>query len=189
MGTLTDNPSFTANEIYKIQETDPCEGAGEGASFGGIGVNNQPHQQLANRTAKNRADIITNTAAIAVLNTFKELFASLLAPNGYLKIGAQDANLGQIDIIIQWGFYAPPGGINGDTDCAVAWPMAFPTACLWAMAGATYKQNTTPDLGVGVETNPSTGALLVSKTGGTFFVNRFNVGGNIAGFTWLAIGY
>jgi len=51
MTTLIDSPEFSANEIYQIQQTDAVEGAATGASFGGIGVSNQPHQQLANRTA------------------------------------------------------------------------------------------------------------------------------------------
>jgi hypothetical protein len=51
MATLLDAPEFTANEIYAIQQTDPVEGAAALASFSGLGVSNQPHQQLANRSA------------------------------------------------------------------------------------------------------------------------------------------
>jgi hypothetical protein len=51
MVLLIDNPTFTANEVYEIQATDPVEGSATGASFGGLGLSNQPHQQLANRTA------------------------------------------------------------------------------------------------------------------------------------------
>jgi len=51
MTTLTDVPEYTPNEIYEIQGTDPVQGAAAGASFSGIGIDNQPHQQLANRTA------------------------------------------------------------------------------------------------------------------------------------------
>ena len=47
MATLIDSPEYTANEIYEIQQTDPVEGAGTGASFSGIGVSNEPHQQLS----------------------------------------------------------------------------------------------------------------------------------------------
>lgn len=51
MATLIDVPEYTANEIYEIQQIDKVEGAAAGASFGGIGISNQPHQQLANRTS------------------------------------------------------------------------------------------------------------------------------------------
>ena len=70
MTTLIDDPEFTLNEVYEIQQADPVEGAALNASFGGIGISNQPHQQLANRTAylKQRQD--TNIGNIAVLQAF-----------------------------------------------------------------------------------------------------------------------
>jgi hypothetical protein len=70
MALLIDSPSFTANEVYEIQATDAVEGAAIGASFGGIGLSNQPHQQLANRTAfvKQRQDTnIGNIIAVFYL--------------------------------------------------------------------------------------------------------------------------
>jgi hypothetical protein len=51
MATLIDTPEYTPDEIYEIQGTDPVQGAASGAQFGGLGIDNQPHQQLANRTA------------------------------------------------------------------------------------------------------------------------------------------
>ena len=70
MATLIDIPEFTANEIYEIQQTDPVEGAGSGASFAGIGVSNEPHQQLANRTAFLYGRQNTNIANIGALQSF-----------------------------------------------------------------------------------------------------------------------
>lgn len=51
MGNLVDNAEYTPNEIYSIAQSDLLSGAGVGAPFNGIGVDNYPHQQLANRTA------------------------------------------------------------------------------------------------------------------------------------------
>jgi hypothetical protein len=51
MSNLIDSAEFTFNEIVEFNATDFVEGAAVGASFGGIGLDNQPHQQLANRTA------------------------------------------------------------------------------------------------------------------------------------------
>ena len=67
MATLIDAAEFTSNEVYQIQATDPVEGAASGASFSGTGISNQPHQQLANRTAflKQRQDV--NISNIGVL--------------------------------------------------------------------------------------------------------------------------
>jgi hypothetical protein len=49
--TLIDTAEYTVNEVYALQQTDFLEGAAAGASHGGIGVDNYPHQQLANRAA------------------------------------------------------------------------------------------------------------------------------------------
>ncbi|MGH7102876.1 MAG: hypothetical protein ACREFJ_10820, partial [Acetobacteraceae bacterium] len=53
MATLIDSTAgeWTANEVYEIAATDPVQGAATGAAFSGLGQINQPHQQLANRTA------------------------------------------------------------------------------------------------------------------------------------------
>ena len=109
------------------------EGAASGASFGGIGVSNQPHQQLANRTAylKNRQD--TNIASIATLNAFKALFASTINVNGnnIFKFGVLDSARGQIDLIVQYGYFnigSVP--VAGDTEYSVSYGMQFPNAVL-----------------------------------------------------------
>lgn len=69
MTTLIDNTSgeWVSNEVYEIQQTDRVEGAAAGASFGGIGISNQPHQQLANRTAFLYQRQSTNIANITAL--------------------------------------------------------------------------------------------------------------------------
>jgi hypothetical protein len=41
--------TWTDGDIYEIVQTDQQEGAATGASFGGIGVDNQPHQVLLNK--------------------------------------------------------------------------------------------------------------------------------------------
>lgn len=71
MATLIDGTSgeWTSNEVYEIQQTDKVEGAASGASFGGIGIANQPHQQLANRTAFLYGRQQTNIANIAALQS------------------------------------------------------------------------------------------------------------------------
>src|SRR5579885_1826473 len=115
MATLIDSPEWTDNEIYEMQQTDGCEGAAAGASFGGLGVNNQPHQQLANRTAflKQRQD--TNIGNIATLLAFMGKFTCDVAAV-WLKLGASDAHKGALQLLIQWGYYSLPGqAIASDT--------------------------------------------------------------------------
>ena len=132
MATLIDSPEFSANEIYEIQQTDPVEGSATGASFGGIGISNQPHQQLANRTAllKQRQD--TNIANIGVLQAFMAGFVGSLQTNGYLQIPIADIQRGPITAIIQWGYYSlvPPFDIPQDTEYSVTWPIRFPNSIL-----------------------------------------------------------
>lgn len=69
MANLIDNPAgeWIANEVYELQATDPVQGAGIGASFGGLGFDNQPHQQLANRTAFLNQQRLLDEANIALL--------------------------------------------------------------------------------------------------------------------------
>jgi hypothetical protein len=193
MATLIDNPEFTANEIYQIQQTDPVEGAGVGAGFSGIGISNQPHQQLANRTAllKQRQD--TNIASIAAIQATVAKLTSSLQSNGYLKIPLSDVNRGPIAAIIQWGYFAlAQQNITVDTQFAVSWPIPFPNSILL------------PPLATNVYYRTSGGNLVASVvswglTGATFILD---VPGNLSavqgaqwtgeqsnGFSWLAIGF
>ncbi len=185
MANLIDNASFTANEVYEIQATDPVEGAASGASFGGIGLSNQPHQQLANRTAflKQRQD--TNIANIGALQSFTGLFRGMMGPNGYVKIPFQDVNRGLITVIVQWGFAAYGLTLGADAPLNVTWPTAFPSVCEFALAtlarpGSTADNAT--DVGVQV--------VSLSASGGVFELDVFNKGSAVVpGFYWLAIGF
>src|SRR5580692_2865545 len=114
MALLIDSPGFTSNEVYEIQATDAVEGAAAGASFGGLGLSNQPHQQLANRTAflKQRQD--TNIGNIGALQAFTALFKGLMSGNGYAQIPFADINRGLIVATLQWGAMFPNGGLGKD---------------------------------------------------------------------------
>jgi hypothetical protein len=186
MATLIDAAEFTSNEVYQIQATDPVEGAASGASFSGTGVSNQPHQQLANRTAflKQRQDV--NVSNIGVLQLFQGLFTGLMAQNGYLKIPVADINKGLVQYIIQWGAMFPGGGLDNDTSYTVTWPAAFPNACVWSSATLSNSRALR-----------NTGQLIVdvvgfTTTSGTF---RSDLIGGVAqqlpndGFYWMAIGF
>lgn len=193
MATLIDAAEFTANEIYQIQQTDAVEGAAIGASFSGIGISNQPHQQLANRTAflKQRQDV--NIANIGVLQAFMAGFTGSLQANGYLKIPIADIQRGPVTAIIQWGFFPLAAArINIDTEYTVTWPIRFPNAILLPPFGANYYNHTN---GLNLVVSP----VAYSTSGGTFVfdIPGLAVGANNAqigpettnGFSWLAIGF
>ena len=186
MATLIDAAEFTSNEVYQIQATDPVEGAASGASFSGTGVSNQPHQQLANRTAflKQRQDV--NISNIGVLQAFMANFAGAMGANGYLAIPLADVNRGSIVAIVQWGAIFPGGGLDDDTSYTVTWPTAFPNACVWSMATLSNSQALR-----------NTGKLIVEIVSFTTTAGIFRsdlIGGVVPqlpndGFYWMAIGF
>ncbi|HYB92377.1 MAG TPA: hypothetical protein VEC38_15175 [Candidatus Binataceae bacterium] len=194
MATLVDAPEFTANEIYEIQATDPVEGAASGASFGGVGISNQPHQQLANRSAflKGRQD--TNIANIAALQAFTVLFSGARGPNGYLKIPYDDVNAGANQVLmVQWGTLSIPGTIiTGDTRYSITFPTAFPNLCYGVISANLYKKTA----GANTVASPVSGSINTSG-----FTVVFDVSDGIAeaaggsvhettdGAFWIAIGY
>jgi hypothetical protein len=177
MTTLIDNPAFSANEIYELQQTDAVEGAASGASFGGIGISNQPHQQLANRTAllKQRQDV--NIGSIAVLQAFMAGFTGSLQANGYIRIPVTDVSRGQISAIIQWGYYAlPQASIPSDTEYPVTWPIRFPNT--------TGGRNTAASV---VSWNSVGGIFVLDVPNSSYGAFIGNERSN--GFSWLAIGF
>ncbi len=201
MATLIDAAEFTSNEVYQIQATDPVEGAASGASFSGTGISNQPHQQLANRTAflKQRQDV--NISNIGVLQAFQALFTGLMAQNGYLKIPVNDINKGLIQYILQWGFYSlegqTPSAIQ-NTPWNVSFPIAFPSACEWSLS--TYATNYFANPGPFKSGMMNLEVGNLSKSGMTVFTDWDNsatiqvagAGGSPAGLTgfyWVAIGF
>jgi hypothetical protein len=180
-GTLIDDAGFTANEVYEIQATDKSEGAGAGSSFGGIGLSNQPHQQLANRTAflKGRQDI--NIANIATLFAFIAKFKSALGQSGYLEIPVNDVNLGEELALIQWGSQTFSFSAS-DFSIPVVWPIPFSNACLWAVSSCWSDDFTT-----GPHRDPAT---ALSKTQGQFFLGYTGTHDDVSyGIYWLSIGY
>jgi len=192
---LTAAPGYvwTDGDVYEIVQTDQQEGAANGASFGGLGVDNQPHQILLNKIELIHNNQLNDENNIATLAVFKGIFTGLMGPNGYMKLGVTDVARGLQAYILQWGAYYPGGGVTGDDGgkvagvfppYTVAWPIAFPNACYWAGATMNYTAGgvtVTPDLGVGI--------VNFNQTQGNFFVNLFNVSGVTAGFTWIAIGF
>ncbi len=186
MPNLTDNPDFSSNEIYEIQATDGVEGAASGASFSGIGVSNQPHQQLANRTAflKQRQD--SNIANIVTLQAFIAGFTGSLQQNGYIHIPIADINRGAVVAVVQWGYYPLADlKISGDTQFSVTWPVAFPNACFIALSTDLWVKASGLNLVANV--------VSVSKSGGTFVLDipdsLSNGPEQSNGFNWIAIGF
>ena len=83
---LTENPAYvyTDGDVYQIPQTDTVEGAATGASFSGLGVDNQPHQVLLNKTKVLRVNQLADEVNISTLLAFKALFNGTLGVRGQL---------------------------------------------------------------------------------------------------------
>jgi hypothetical protein len=191
MATLIDSPEFTANEIYQIQQTDPVEGAGAGASFSGIGVSNEPHQQLANRTAFLYGRQNTNIANIGALQSFVAGFTGSLKTTGYLKIPLNDISRGPVIAIIQWGYYAlAQQSIPNDTTYTVTWPIPFPNAILLPpLATNVYYNTVGGNTAASVISYGVSGATFVLDVPGALMQRAGLASEQSNGFSWLTIGF
>src|SRR5437879_3132906 len=159
---------WTDGDAYEIPQADQQEGAADDASFGGLGVDKQPHQILLNKVQLVHKNQLVDETNIAGLQIFKALFASKVGINGYLKLGAQDVNLGQLDMIVQWGTISViglrGGGLHSDLANAAFsfnFPIAFPHA-VWALL--PYWQSNNPS-GVGALGSAALGLEAITPLG------------------------
>jgi hypothetical protein len=199
---------WSDGDTYEIPQADQQEGAAVGASFGGLGVDNQPHQILLNKIQYTHGKQLTDESNIAALQVFRALFASKVGINGYLKLGAQDVNLGQIDIILQWGsisLIGLTGAALKNQPFSFNWPLSggFPHAC-WRLM-PWWETNT--DVAVDPEGPFAAGMMVVeavtpySAAGPNQIFSDWdnsakiriaqspNDGAGLTGIGWVAIGY
>lgn len=205
MANLIDDPAYvwTENDVYQIDAGDYVEGAVSGASFSGLGVDNHPHQQLANRTRwlrdrlalnDNRDDAqdinITNLAWI-VERLQGAILTNTTPGDGYIRIpfGAVLNGDPGNDLLVQWGHkpWSDPNPSN-DTLVQVQWPTYFDVRPLWAIA-QTYRNDATPSNSG--DCVPQWIPSQSSRTDGMFVMNLWTSGSISAppGINFLAIGY
>ncbi len=89
-------------------------------------------------------------------------------------------------LVLQWGSYIPvPGGaLPGDTIHSITWPLAYPTACLWALAALSNSAAyiNTPNLAMEtVDFFQTYGRFMADATGAGSQPND--------GFYWISIGH
>ncbi|MBV8360461.1 MAG: hypothetical protein JO189_21390 [Deltaproteobacteria bacterium] len=140
---------WTDGDVYEIAQTDQQEGGpATGASFNGLGVDNQPHQILLNKIQYTHAKQLVDETNISILQAFMALFVCKMGVNGYIGLGAQDLSLGQVQPFIQWGTINLVGA-GGPQELITQWkftfnfPMAFPNA-IYALA-PYWQANTSHD--------------------------------------------
>lgn len=89
--------AWADGDIYEIPQTDSVEGAAAGASFGGLGVANQPHQLLLDKIQQIREKQLLDEATLA---DFPSLVTSDVGTTGWLKF-----SVGSAQPILQWGTF------------------------------------------------------------------------------------
>jgi hypothetical protein len=177
-------------DIYQIPQADQQEGAAVGASFSGLGVDNQPHQLLLNKIQLTHSKQLTDENNIAVIQAFDAEFASVTPAGGPLifKTAYYDANRGLIQAIAQMGFYSTAGiHVTDPQQFTVTWPLAFPTAILVPPFCSLVLNALSP----GGDPDPGfVAALSSNQTSGVFVITAAILGGDIdpAGFVWIAVG-
>jgi hypothetical protein len=191
---LTENPAYvyTDGDVYQIPQTDTVEGAATGASFSGLGVDNQPHQVLLNKTKVLRNNQLADELNITNLLNFKALFSGTLGANeasSIFKIPFLDSQHGLIQLIIQTGQYIFNQNAN-DQEVFVSWPVAFPNAFgnIFATPLRDPGSQTAND---GIDWGIFYRAQTGSVNGATFRLDSFQAAHAIVmyGFNWLAYGY
>jgi len=133
MAILLDSPEWV--DVYQLEEEDPVLG-GEPNEATGAGMDNIPHWHLAKRTRwlKERVDALV--AALGDGTIWVDADApALLAADGYQRLPS--------GLILQWGSFPMIDTANGITG-TVTLPLAFPTAHLQTILGATRGQITGP---------------------------------------------
>ena len=189
---LTENPAYiyTDGDVYQIPQTDTVEGAATGASFSGLGVDNQPHQVLLNKTKVLRVNQLADEVNISTLLAFKALFSGTLGANeagSIFRIPFLDSAHGLIQLIIQTGQYIyNQGGV--DAAAFVNWPFSFPNAFGNALAIPVRAPGNTGNDGNDWDIKYVAGSG--STSGATFVFDRIGTNpGAMYAFNWWAYGY
>ena len=197
---------WTDGDIYEFPQADQQEGAAIGASFSGLGVDNQPHQILLNKIQLTHKNQVVDEANIALLQTFANLFTSSVGTNGYLKLGTQDVSKGQIQLIFQWGTISLLGLDGSALKNAVFsfnFPISFPNA-IWMLLPYYQSNDVTGDLALDQAPLTIEAITPLQKQGNRIasdlafipggrndvdVAQSANDGLGLTGIGWLAIGY
>lgn len=165
-------------DVYELPQTDTCEGAAPGASFGGLGNHNQPHQLLLDK--------------INYLHSHLAAADSNVGVNGWYRIVSQDSNLGQIKIVEQWGKIlaaSVPPLVGNQSTITFNFPLSFTTACWTIIPYLILTSPAMSDTPTVIAVNPFntlTNTLLFAGGLG-FSQGLFN--SSIFAIGWRALGY
>ena len=191
---------WTDGDVYEIPQTDQSEGAAIGASFGGLGVDNQPHEALLNKAQLLHKNQLADEANIYALQTILTL-TSAVGLNGWMKLSSNDVNLGQIYPILQWGTISvlPYGGPSNKAPVLFpfSFPIAFPNA-VWVLLAYAESNNAGGSNQPEITFMPITPLqkqnnqmAWLTGASGAFPTIAYAPGGTVGltGIGWVALGY
>jgi len=184
---------WTDGDVYQIPQTDLAEGAATGASFAGLGVDNQPHQALLNKAQLLHKNQLADEAKIVSLRTALTL-TSAVGASGWLKLSSNDVNLGQIYPILQWGLVSllPYYNTTLPSTFPVNFPIPFPNAC-WVLI--PYFQTSLPSGTLEYVVYPNTpfnvqqNSFSWTSSSGQVMAIANSRGPGLTGISWIAFGY
>jgi hypothetical protein len=204
---LAANSGYTwvDGDIYQIPQTDQVEGAATGASFSGLGVENQPHQVLLNKIQLTHTKQLADEVNITNLLAFQALFTSAVGTSGWAKIGELDTSRGQIDLIVQWGTISLIGSnyslLVSSTPLSFSFPIAFPSACwllhpYWQLNASWNLSQVGNPFTIAAQTPLKTQNNKIVITAGAYpnpsavtFAQTSTDGRGITGIGWWTLGY
>lgn len=212
MANPSDSTFLTANtgyiwadgDIYEIPQTDMVEGAATGASFSGIGVENQPHQLLLNKINYTHGKQVTDNARVAALLALANLLSSGVGNPGWLSIGSADAHHGTIQLLLQWGIVnLLPYVVGVPLSVPLTFKKPYTTAVKWIYS--YYIRNAKfphfPASPSGVTSNqPAVAAITPYGLSNNQLAVQLGVGdiavttgstprNGVTGIGWIALGY
>jgi hypothetical protein len=186
-------------DVYQIPQTDQVEGAATGASFSGIGVDNQPHQVMLNKVQWLHNRLVADEATITTLQSLQNLILSSAGPSGWLKLTSNDVlSNSAVQIFIQWGFISfagIPGSQAVPKPISFNFPIRFPNAC-WVVLPTAQLDST--NLAKGSQGLQNIHAVAVASPlqqqgnqidyFGGIFGNGNPAPSGVAGIGWIALG-
>lgn len=169
--TITDHPNWADNEVLLIPADAPVEGAKEGGSYGGLGIDNYPHQQLANRTAF-LLQLVGQVASATVGEA---------AESGWVAIPFMEGGTTRRNLLVQWGTSQVTIPPNRRANHAVSWPRQFLSLLCVVAVPILYSTLQDPNEFL-VQYSPGASSTVIGEFGCRSTTSARH------DFSWLAIG-
>jgi hypothetical protein len=189
--TASNSYAWTNGNVYEIPQTDTVEGAATGASFNGLGVDNQPHQVLLNKVQflYNRM-VGVDEPNISYALAFLGGFASDAGGTGWASFEVTDSSRGNMQLIIQWGEILFGVRLAAGLYGPYSFARTFPNMCLNIQITTITNGAADGGYGSGKNVIMVPNDLPPSASGFSIYNNAEAAASNSAmGFYYFAVGF